>query len=234
MGRKMRTLKISLLVFILSITISAQWEWKNPLPQSNNLKKIFFTDSSTGWIVGDKGTFVRTTNGSELKTVYYDSITANLKSLTFINKNYGWAVSALGGTTDEGRVFKTSDAGQSWSQVYFFNNILYDVKFISENIGWVVGFGIISKTIDGGISWNDQLLDPAAKFYSCFFMDSLRGWATGYSGTEVYHTGNGGLTWVRQNLDLSATYFSISFADSMNGWIAGSSSSNTASLFRST
>ena len=64
-------------------------------------------------------------------------------------------------------------------------------------------------------------------------MDSLRGWATGYSGTEVYFTGNGGLTWVRQNLDLSATYFSISFADSMNGWIAGNSVSNTASIFRS-
>lgn len=171
----MQTLKISLLVFILSIAISAQWEWKNPLPQSNNLKKIFFTDSSTGWMVGDRGTFVRTIDGSGLRAFYYDSITANLKSLTFINKNFGWAVSAVGGTFEEGRVFKTSDAGQNWTQIYLFNKILYDVKFISKDVGWVVGFGIISKTTDGGISWNDQLLDPAAKFYSCFFANSFRG-----------------------------------------------------------
>jgi len=234
MGRKMRTLKISLLVYILSITISAQWEWKNPLPQANSLKKIFFTDSSTGWMVGDKGTFMRTTDGSEWKAVYFDSIRANLKSVSFINKNFGWAVSGLGGTTEEGHVFKTSDAGQSWTQVYFFNKILYDIKFISENIGWVVGFGIISKTTDGGISWNDQIIDPSAKFYSCFFIDSLTGWATGYLGTEIYHTDNGGLTWLKQNLDPSASYFSISFANSMNGWIAGKTSSNLASLFRST
>ncbi|MBE0572478.1 MAG: T9SS type A sorting domain-containing protein [Ignavibacteriaceae bacterium] len=228
----MRTLKISLLVFILSITSSAQWEWRNPLPQANSLKKIFFTDSSTGWVVGDKGTFVKTTDGSEWRAIYFDSIRANIKSISFINKNFGWAVSGLDGNTQEGRVFKTSDAGQSWSQIYFFNKILYDVKFISENIGWVVGFGIISKTTDGGISWNDQMLDPTAKFYSCFFQNSLRGWATGYSGTEVYHTGDGGLTWVKQNLDSAATYFSISFADSMNGWIAGNSVSNSASLFK--
>lgn len=107
----MQTLKISFLVFILQIIMSAQWEWKNPLPQSNSLKKIFFTDSSTGWMVGDRGTFVRKTDGSELKAFYYDSITANLKSLTFINNNYGWAVSGVGGSFEEGRVFKTSDGG---------------------------------------------------------------------------------------------------------------------------
>ena len=42
----MRTLKISLLIFIIPITMFAQWEWMNPKPQANNLKKIFFTDSS--------------------------------------------------------------------------------------------------------------------------------------------------------------------------------------------
>ena len=94
----MRTLKISLLVFILSITISAQWEWKNPLPQANNLKKIFFTDSSTGWMVGDKGTFVKTINGSEWEISYYDSVKANLTSVTLRNSNLGWAVSAACGT----------------------------------------------------------------------------------------------------------------------------------------
>ena len=51
----MRTLKISLLVFILSITISAQegWFWQNPLPQGNGLHAVDFVNSDIGWAVGE-------------------------------------------------------------------------------------------------------------------------------------------------------------------------------------
>ena len=51
----MRTLKISLLVFILSITISAQqeWFWQNPLPQGHTLFDVEFINSDEGWAVGD-------------------------------------------------------------------------------------------------------------------------------------------------------------------------------------
>ena len=66
---------------------------------------------------------------------------------------------------------------------------------MSDNIGWVVGFGIISKTTDGGNSWNNQLLDPTGRFYNCYFADSMKGWAVGYVETEVYHTEDGGTTW---------------------------------------
>ena len=53
----MRTLKISLLVFIISITTSAQegWFWQNPLPQGNTLYSIFFINPNTGWAVGEAG-----------------------------------------------------------------------------------------------------------------------------------------------------------------------------------
>jgi len=235
-GENMGTLKIFLLVFILSTTLSAQWEWVNPKPQANSLKKIFFSDSSTGWMVGDKGTFLKTTFESEWEVKYYDSVRANLTSVTFRNPNLGWAVSSVVGIVEEGRVFRTSDGGQNWEQVSVFDKDLYDVKFVTDDIGWVVGFGIISKTTDGGISWHDQLLDPLGRFYTCYFADSLKGWAVGYVGTEIYHTEDGGLTWNKQSLNPAGTYFSIAFSDSNNGWIAGHTLNGYyyASLFRST
>jgi photosystem II stability/assembly factor-like uncharacterized protein len=235
MERKMRTLKISLLVFILSITISAQWEWRNPKPQANNLKKIYFSDTTTGWMVGSRGTFLRITEASDWEVKYFAGVQSDLTSLTFRGKNLGWAVSAVVGVVEEGRVFKTSDGGQNWEQVSIFNKDLYDVKFVSDDIGWVVGFGIISKTTDGGNSWNNQLLDPTGRFYTCYFADSLKGWAVGYVGTEIYHTEDGGLTWYNQNLNPAGTYFSISFADSGNAWIVGHTLNGNyyASVFRS-
>jgi photosystem II stability/assembly factor-like uncharacterized protein len=187
-------------------------------------------------MVGDKGTFLKTANDSVWEVKYYDSVRANLTSLTFRNANLGWAVSEAYGYAEEGRVFKTSDGGQSWAQVHIFNNDLHDVKFVSDNIGWVVGFGIISRTTDGGLSWNEQLSDPLARFYTCYFADSLKGWAAGYVGSEVYNTQDGGATWNKQNLNPAGTYFSITFSDVNNGWIAGHTLNGNyhASLFRST
>jgi hypothetical protein len=62
----MRTVKISLLVFILSISISAQntgWFWQNPLPQGNTLNSVQLVSADIGWAVGDGGTILKTTDG---------------------------------------------------------------------------------------------------------------------------------------------------------------------------
>ena len=52
------------LLFIISYSF-AQWEWQNPLPQSNHLYEIFFTDEYHGWAVGRAGTVLSTSDGGE-------------------------------------------------------------------------------------------------------------------------------------------------------------------------
>ena len=63
----MRNLKITLLVFILSITISGQvgWFWQNPLPQGNDLYSVYFANENEGWAIGKFGTIIKTTNGGQ-------------------------------------------------------------------------------------------------------------------------------------------------------------------------
>ena len=70
----MRTLKISFLVFILSISISAQegWFWQNPLPQGNIIRNVKFVSTLQGWAVQDYNKILSTTNGGttwEISTV---------------------------------------------------------------------------------------------------------------------------------------------------------------------
>jgi len=49
-------------LFILSTTYG-QWFWQNPLPQGNDLYSVHFINSNTGWMVGEVGTILRTTDG---------------------------------------------------------------------------------------------------------------------------------------------------------------------------
>jgi hypothetical protein len=39
------------------------WQWQNPLPQGNLLNSVYFTDANKGFVVGDAGTIIKTTDG---------------------------------------------------------------------------------------------------------------------------------------------------------------------------
>lgn len=57
-----------------------------------------------------------------------------IRSIDFINENVGWVC------VDDGRIYKTSDAGLSWTEEQRISGIrLNDINFLNENLGWVVG-----------------------------------------------------------------------------------------------
>ena len=64
----MRTLKISLLVFILSVTVSAQWYQQNS-GTGADLYAVSFSDEDHGWAAGASSTILRTTNGGTNWTI---------------------------------------------------------------------------------------------------------------------------------------------------------------------
>ncbi len=39
----------AILIFFISLQVSAQWNWIYPLPQGNTLNEIFFKSSSEPW-----------------------------------------------------------------------------------------------------------------------------------------------------------------------------------------
>ena len=74
----MRTLKISLVVFILQIALPAQWYFQNPSPTLNNLNSIKFVNSEVGWAVGEFGTILKTANGGTTWTLQSSGTTNTL------------------------------------------------------------------------------------------------------------------------------------------------------------
>ena len=123
--------KIFLLVFTLSITISAQEGWfqQNPLPTENDLTSVFFVSSNIGWAVGTNGTIIKTVDGGS-NWIVQESATSNLISdIFFIDENNGWAVGYQ-------IILSTTDGGLNWisqSCIYWLESVF----FIDHDVGWI-------------------------------------------------------------------------------------------------
>lgn len=75
-----------------------------------------------------------------------------------------------------------------------------DMQFLDQEIGWVVdGGGQILKTIDGGVTWNQQYYNSNYYFRSVEFFDENIGFAgtlaNGNPNSTLLKTINGGQTW---------------------------------------
>lgn len=99
-------------------------------------------------------------------------------------------------------------------------NDLFDVYFINDQKGWLVGSkGTIVSTSDGGETWDIQYKDNSKYFKGVFFIDENEGWVIGWH--DVLHTTNGGNYWEEQDLPGFLDTEAISFINSDTGWIVG-------------
>jgi len=69
---------------------------------------VSFTDSNTGWAVGDNGVIVKSTDGGEHWILQSSGVVSPLRSVYFIDSNTGWAVG------DGGIILHTTNGGVSF------------------------------------------------------------------------------------------------------------------------
>ncbi|MDZ7623487.1 MAG: hypothetical protein U5J96_03445 [Ignavibacteriaceae bacterium] len=120
----MRTLKISLLVFILSTTISAQEGWmiQNPPAPSHSLRSVDFIDTTTGWAIGIdpyndyKGVIIKTTDGGMNWVEQLSGINEYLQEVRFIDFNIGYVVG------ENGLTYENYNSGNNWITQMSGNN----------------------------------------------------------------------------------------------------------------
>jgi photosystem II stability/assembly factor-like uncharacterized protein len=219
MERKMRTLKISLPVFILTITISAQWYQQNS-GTSNNLYSVSFFNESIGYTVGMLGQILKTTDGGDSWQSQTSGTTSSLFGVDFYDSNLGYACG------DDGVLLKTTNGGDTWYALQV--GTIYDINAVSfpeANIGYIIYSNFIAKTTNGGEYWSvldTFLLDG---LYAMDFSDSLHGTIVTiyqYGQTsKILRTNDGGSTWVEQNSGVYAYLFGVDFVDAFNGMIIG-------------
>lgn len=115
------------------------------------------------------------------------------QSIGFADANKGFIVSGQG--FDSGRIIQIDSLGQV-SRMDTFGFSFNDVCFTDPQNGYICGYGILLKTLNGGLSWNVQ--DVQGDFFKALACpDDHNVWAVGYNGSIV-HSSNGGSTWEKQ------------------------------------
>ena len=99
-----------------------------------------------------------------------------------------------------------------------------DVCLVNQNVGFAVGRkGIIFKTTDGGITWNQLNHNQTTEdLYGVHFVDQLVGYAVGDSGT-ILRTSDGGGSWAVQTnyLGGNTIYQGVFVLDAQKAIIVG-------------
>ncbi|MEO7358089.1 MAG: YCF48-related protein [Ignavibacteria bacterium] len=181
----------------------------HPSPTNQYLSKCFFTDNMNGWISGDSGVIIHTSNGGEDWVIQNTFTSSSIEEIFFINNRLGWALSYEvfpdSGSYLGTRVFTTTNGGELWSNAMFpdSNYFLRTIYFRDSLNGFTAGSpGKIFKTIDGGRRWTQTEIDSTSKLIlpvaEIKFLNSLTGYASGgfrdIAGS-MWKTTNGGSNW---------------------------------------
>ena len=121
-----------------------------------HLSDACFVDDINGWVVGSKGTILRTNDGGTNWALQSSGITKELVSVSFSDSNNGTVVGF--GELDESIILRTTNGGTTWGlQQSEANHWLLAVSFIDANNGTTVGGdGTILHTTNGGVTFVEE------------------------------------------------------------------------------
>jgi len=233
-----RTLAIIALACTLIVGCSKGDVWEEQaLGAVAEFHDIYFTDSTTGWMVGgswvtDGGIIGRTRDAGKTWT-FTSGVVADrygggdafyqLSAVHFRDDQMGWVVGA------GGNIFRTIDGGQQW-RIVRRGRVPYDhmsdIQFVDDLCGWAVSTTGILRTEDGGETWRYSLraTNRNGNYFpvAVQFLDTLNGWAVGRFG-EVLRSADGGMTWTRVSVPVGTAvdFTSLSFVDATTGWVVG-------------
>lgn len=187
-----------LAIFIANTTMFAQWTQLTS-GTTNMLNAVFFPTTDTGYVVGELGTILKTTDGGVNWIPQTSGTTSDLNDIFFINANYGYAV---GGGGIEGNILRTTNGGDNWTIINGGPHNLTGVFFNDDSTGYVSGLanGNIYKTNDSCNTLSQKPCVPNAYILRTLFFTSIdTGYVAGDAG--ILKTTDGGNNWVQQSLD---------------------------------
>jgi photosystem II stability/assembly factor-like uncharacterized protein len=227
-------LQITILLLLLSLTsLNAQWWSEQTSNVTATLTSVSAIDHQNVWICGYNGTVLRTTNGgTNWLNVSGGGIpnTVSLINIWGINANTA-LTAGYQGTTNTW-VWKTTNAGQNWVQVFNqpngFINAIVMFRTTPAN-GLMTGDPVggrwsIWKTTNTGNTWDstgyylsqngtetgyNNSLWIASQEYAGMGYDSSIWFGT--NNYRIYHSSNYGVNWVVQSTQPEQNSYAVAF-----------------------
>ncbi len=206
-------------------SLNAQWLVQQ-VPTTQQLRDLYFSDTSKGWVLGSGGLF-HTTDGG----LTWTPQTSGIGSISGVSVMELWATHAdtILHTTDEGTTFSR----RTLRSYFDYDSMLYLTKvyFYDSSTGWVAAFGWknnqlqtqLINTTDGGNAWQRQYIqsvEPLSQFPLIQFINPNLGWFTANSTSLLFRTTDGGITWDSLTYVDYLSNVDMQFITDEIGWIS--------------
>ncbi len=195
-----------------------------PGRQSPFINGVWMSAGGTGYAQGDPpgdGRFIvlRTTDFGSTWT-HLANEPAGTAGEAGWNNSFWWTDAAHGWFgTNHNRAWRTTDGGTSWGSAPTGSTNSYGIAFSDVNNGLAVhDAGAVSRTSDGGITWNGTVSPTTDQVAAVTLVaGSNKAWIT--NGSSVYSSGNGGQNWAAETIfPIIGSLSHMSFADTSTGW----------------
>jgi photosystem II stability/assembly factor-like uncharacterized protein len=231
------------MIGFVSFWLLIQWAPQNS-GTTAGLRGLSAVDSKVEWASGQKGTYLRTTDGG---TTWAARTVPGTESLDFRDVqafDADTAVLMSSGPSRESRVYRTTDAGAHWTLALqnedekgFFDAIAFWDSRRGLLLGDPVdGRFVVFYTADGGANWKRAGSPPANEGEGAFAASGTcltvgpggHAWfgTGGAQGGRVFRSQDWGQTWAVAETPIrhdgaAAGIFSIAFSDTRNGVAVG-------------
>ncbi len=198
------------------VGISAQDWVERGVCTAIDFHAVAFSDSRNAYAVG-QGYVVHSGDGGSSWAPLI-AVNRPLHDVSFRGASLGLAVG------DGGSIIRTTDGGQSWSEVE--NNLAIDLRTVTLGDGGMAiaaGFGGALRSLDNGLTWG--LVDAGDLYYlGSAASGPDHAWLVGEGGS-VRATTDGGSSWRSQPSGTTQDLRAAFFISPTQGWIAGAGGS---------
>ncbi|MBK8551622.1 MAG: T9SS type A sorting domain-containing protein [Ignavibacteria bacterium] len=153
---------------------------------ANQMLTVDFSSSDTGYAAGQGGVVYRTTNAGLSWTFLNASTLNNFWDIYALNNNDLYLAAYYG------TLRRTDDGGNNFKNAFVNNALLEGIQMLNSMIGYACGLdGVILKTTDGGVTWDQQISNSTESLQALFFPDARTGYMVGSGGTFLKTTDGG-------------------------------------------
>jgi photosystem II stability/assembly factor-like uncharacterized protein len=153
-------------------------------------------------------------------------------SLFDLDRNNIWM------TTNDGYVYKSEDAGESWSvqeSGVITANDIFCINFADTNNGFFAGEGnIIARTSDGGQTWSAVTAPAAQAADDIIALEWSGRWWIGYNDGELWFSEDDGTNWTQRTYDGGASQAAINaidFATELHGFMVTDTAAPVGTIY---
>lgn len=204
------------------------------------LKAVYFINKDVGYAVGQNDTIISTKNGGRHWETLQggkvgnvgDDETSMFNAIQFLDENTGWIAGVRvfpAAKSQKTVIQKTTDGAMTWEmQETGKEDILEDIFFLDDSVGWAVGEnGVILHTTNGGKKWEEQKSGTTETLRSVQFADKHTGWAVGgdFGVGIILSTNNGGKKWEIEEMAeeiQKIKMMNVFVLDKDTAWLVGS------------